>query len=319
MIDWDILTYKTKNQEPFLFVIDYKYQDLLIYDLPINPNSILIDFPNYKNIKYTNSSNLNIQFDIFPLKFNEYLKSFNIVMEQIRNGNTFLLNLTHKTKIESNFGLKMLFHVSKAFYRLYIPGLFTVFSPETFIKIINSKIYSYPMKGTIDESIPNAEQTILENIKETEEHSTIVDLIRNDLNIVSKNVRVNKFRYIDKINTHKQNLLQVSSEIEGELPKDWKSNFGIILKNLLPAGSITGAPKTKTIEIISKAENDERGFYTGIMGVFDGENIDSSVMIRFVEQTDNGLFYHSGGGITINSNPKDEYQELINKIYVPIA
>jgi len=85
----------------------------------------------------------------------------------------------------------------------------------------------------------------------------------------------------------------------------------------LPAGSVSGAPKHKTLEIIKKAENYERGYFTGVCGYFDGKNLDSCVMIRFIEQK-NGLVFKSGGGITANSIAQNEYQELINKVYVPI-
>ena len=86
---------------------------------------------------------------------------------------------------------------------------------------------------------------------------------------------------------------------------------------MLPAGSISGAPKTKTVSIIKEAENYERGFYTGVFGVFDGANIDSAVAIRFIEQKNGEFWYKSGGGITHQSNVKEEYIELLKKIYVP--
>jgi para-aminobenzoate synthetase component 1 len=87
---------------------------------------------------------------------------------------------------------------------------------------------------------------------------------------------------------------------------------------LLPAGSILGAPKKKTLEIILEAENFSRGFYTGVCGFFDGTNLDSCVMIRLIEKENDQLFFKSGGGITHLSKIKDEYQEVKNKIYVPI-
>ena len=92
-----------------------------------------------------------------------------------------------------------------------------------------------------------------------------------------------------------------------------------MLLAMLPAGSVSGAPKRKTLEIIREAEGYHRGFYTGVMGLFDGKNIDSGVMIRFVEQTPQGLVYKSGGGITSQSNCEEEYNELIDKIYVPFT
>ncbi len=147
---------------------------------------------------------------------------------------------------------------------------------------------------------------------------TIVDLIRNDLSEVAKNVNVNRFRYIDRINTNHKDLLQVSSEIAGDLSSDYVSHLGSILISLLPAGSISGAPKKKTIQIIREAEQEKRGFYTGVFGYFDGKNLDSSVIIRFIEQEDGHFYYRSGGGITAQSEVEKEYQEVIDKIYVPI-
>ena len=174
------------------------------------------------------------------------------------------------------------------------------------------------MKGTIDASIPNAKQIILDDEKEAAEHATIVDLIRNDLSLVADNVEVTKYRYIDELKTNDKTLLQVSSEIRGDLKVDFYQNIGTIFDKLLPAGSICGAPKKKTIDIILEAENYDRKFYTGVFGVFDGENLDSAVMIRFIENDKNELFFKSGGGITAKSNAKAEYEELIQKVYVPI-
>ena len=95
--------------------------------------------------------------------------------------------------------------------------------------------------------------------------------------------------------------------------------MGEIIWNLLPAGSISGAPKTKTIDIIQSVEERQRGYYTGVYGYFDGENLDSAVAIRYIEQEDNALYYWSGGGITAYSKIEEEYQELKDKIYVPTS
>ena len=174
------------------------------------------------------------------------------------------------------------------------------------------------MKGTIDASIPHAKQLILDDEKEAAEHATIVDLIRNDLSLVSENVEVTDYRYIDELKTNDKTLLQVSSEIKGDLKEDYYQNLGTIFDQLLPAGSICGAPKKKTVEIILEAEKYERNFYTGVFGVFDGENLDSAVMIRFIEKNQNNFIFKSGGGITAKSKAKAEYEELIQKVYVPI-
>ena len=111
----------------------------------------------------------------------------------------------------------------------------------------------------------------------------------------------------------------MSSEIEGKLPANWQSCLGEIIWNLLPAGSISGAPKIKTVNIIQSVEERERDYYTGLYGYFDGENFDSAVAIRYIEQDNNDFYYWSGGGITAYSKKEEEYQELKDKIYVPTS
>jgi para-aminobenzoate synthetase component 1 len=240
-------------------------------------------------------------------------------MKNILEGNTYLLNLTFPTKLKTNSSLLELFYHARAPYKLYFKDKFIVFSPECFVKTEDNYIYSYPMKGTIDADLPDAVNQIMENKKEEWEHNTIIDLIRNDLAIVSKDITVTRFRFITEIRTNMKNLLQVSSEIRGKLPGNWHNNIGDILISLLPAGSISGAPKHKTVEIIKQAEKLKRGFFTGIFGIYDGKDIDSAVNIRFIEKTQNELRFRSGGGITSNSNPISEYSEMINKVYVPIS
>jgi para-aminobenzoate synthetase component 1 len=209
--------------------------------------------------------------------------------------------------------------MSQARYKLLYRDKFVVFSPEIFVQIINGQIYSYPMKGTIDADIPGAKEILLNDEKEMAEHVTIVDLIRNDLSMHASDVRVEKFRYIDTLHTSNKKLLQASSRISGRLPEDYLSRLGDIIFSMLPAGSISGAPKPETLRIIREAEDGDRGYYTGIMGYFDGRDFDSAVLIRFIENREGELFYRSGGGITFLSDPEKEYQELIDKVYVPVT
>lgn len=174
------------------------------------------------------------------------------------------------------------------------------------------------MKGTIAASVPDAKTKILSDKKEAAEHATIVDLIRNDLSQLAQKVWVERYRYLDRIDTNSGGLWQVSSEIVALLPENWRSQIGTLLASLLPAGSITGAPKPKTIEIIRKAESYDRGFYTGVCGFFDGKDLDCGVMIRFIENQDGQLVFKSGGGITAQSDARAEYQEMIDKVYLPL-
>lgn len=235
---------------------------------------------------------------------------------ELRKGNTYLLNLTFPTPLEVEASLLEIFLASHAPFKLYFQNQFITFSPERFIKIQNNQIQTYPMKGTINAALPEAQARILANPKEQAEHTLVVDLLRNDLAMVAKQVTVNRFRYIDKIQAGAIELLQVSSEIAGRLDHNWPARIGNLLLTLLPAGSISGAPKRKTLEIIHRVETYERGFFTGIFGYFDGAQLDSAVMIRFIENQGNQLIYKSGGGITIDSVLEDEYQEMLAKVYI---
>ncbi|MFZ4400729.1 MAG: aminodeoxychorismate synthase component I [Bacteroidales bacterium] len=306
---------------PFLFIIDYEMKHALVFKLDNVPENILYDINGLTNANSDlMEDNLpGFYFNKKPVDFKHYQEAFAKVLSELKYGNSYLVNLTQPTSIETNLSLKAIFYRSKAKYKLFYKDEFVVFSPEIFVQIHQNIITSFPMKGTIDANIPNAEEIILSDEKETAEHYTIVDLIRNDLSMVAKNVKVEKFRYIDNLYTSEKHLLQVSSKISGELPLDFAKNIGEIIFKLLPAGSISGAPKKKTIEIIHDAEKYERGYYTGIMGYFDGENLDSGVMIRFIEKTPEGMIYKSGGGITAKSDVVKEYHELIDKVYVPIA
>lgn len=256
-------------------------------------------------------------FDKFPLPFNQYQEKFSKVQSELKRGNSFLVNLTAETPIACNLSLNQLFDYAQASYKLLIPDSLVVFSPECFIKIDkNHQISSFPMKGTrmVTET---AKEELIADAKEQAEHATIVDLIRNDLSRVAFPIKVEKYKYIETVKTHDGDLYQMSSAIIGKLLPEYEGKIGSILNQLLPAGSITGAPKAKTLNIIEDVEDYKRGFYTGIMGYFDGKEFDSGVMIRMIEKKDQDLVFKSGGGITIFSEVEKEYQELIQKVYLP--
>lgn len=309
-----------KEKTPFLFIIDYEMQNCIV-ETPTNARQkgILFNFNGIRNYSEYMECDQNFLITKAPVSFSKYEKAFNIVSKHLKRGNSYLVNLTFETPIIIDRTLQQIFHGSNAKYRLLVDKLFVIFSPETFIKISEDKIYTFPMKGTIDATIPNAKEKLIANKKELAEHATIVDLLRNDLSRIASKVTVDQFRYIDKIESNQKSLFQVSSQISGILPASFEKNIGNIIFNLLPAGSISGAPKQKTVEIIAEAENYQRGYYTGIAGYYDGKNLDSCVLIRYIEDKNGQYVYKSGGGITTQSNAQDEYNELLDKIYVPIA
>lgn len=308
-----------KERTPFIFILDFETQNPVV--LPLHEaasNGIYYSLNNLNNIDIQCISKNSFIFRKFPVSYQLFIKSFDAVFNEIKLGNSFLTNLTFPTPIETDLTLREIFCMSEAPYKLLFKDLFVVFSPELFIEIRKGKISSYPMKGTIDASIQDAATRILSDSKETAEHHTIVDMIRSDLSLVATNVKVERFRFLNSVKTHDKTLLQVSSEITGDLPDNYHAHLGDIFSNLLPAGSICGAPKKKTLEIIRKSEIYERGYYTGVFGIFDGTELWSAVMIRFIEKNNEKYVFKSGGGITFFSDAEKEYQELIDKVYVPI-
>ncbi|WP_456479466.1 aminodeoxychorismate synthase component I [Nautilia sp.] len=310
------------NTKLKFFLIDFN-SNAYIEDADKLEN-VYFSFPGHKNHNFTSQKKCKITKKT-PVSFERYKKAFDFVTEEIKKGNTYLLNLTFPTEIMTDCTLIDIFKSSKAPFKLYFKDKFVCFSPERFVRIKNNRIYTYPMKGTIDASVPDAKEKILSDIKERAEHTMVVDLLRNDLGIIAKNVKVNRFRFIDKIKAGEKELLQVSSEIEATLPKNWQYNWTELIKKMLPAGSVTGTPKKKTVETIKKAENYERGFYTGVFGITDEKTfLESAVIIRYIEKpkpsVSNSPFYiyKSGGGITIDSEVFYEYEEMVKKVYIPI-
>ncbi len=309
----EVLNRYGKAREPIFFMIDFDLQNFVVHPLAELPEDILFRLDEQHTPEIAPDKNYSYE----AVDFNTYAKAFHEVIEEIRRGNTYLLNLTFPSRVTIPCSLRDIYRYTEAKFKLCYQEQFVCFSPERFVKIENDAIFTYPMKGTIDAKIADAASLILNNQKEMAEHVMVVDLLRNDLSMVAHNVRVEKFRYIDKIKAGERELLQVSSKIRGELPQNWQNRLGDILTTLLPAGSITGAPKKRTTEIIKRVEKYRRGYFTGIFGRFDGENLDSAVMIRFIEKREEGYLYKSGGGITIDSDIQSEYNELKEKIYVP--
>ncbi len=303
---------------PFAFLIDFSAEQTRIFNLQNNTGELFWQTPDHQNFPGNTSKPVLEKWQMNPVPFKTYREGFDLVQQHIFKGDTYLLTFTQPTPIETNLSLEELFYISSAPYKVFLKDQFVCFSPESFISITNGKIASHPMKGTLIAEAGSSGEQILSDSKELAEHHTIVDLIRNDLSRVAKNVAVEKFRYLEQIKTNRKDLWQVSSRITGDLPGNYAAMVGDILFSMLPAGSISGAPKKKTVEIIRKAEGYNRGFYTGVFGLFDGSDLDSCVLIRFIEKQDGQLVFKSGGGITFLSQAETEYEEMIHKVYVPV-
>lgn len=348
-----------RERTPFLFIASFDTTKNIVVPLDeVNPLKIAYDFqglhhniPAFKEIYSLDSHTEAIEkviptWECHPPSFADYQKAFTPLMAELKNRTSNLANLTFPTPINCNLTLPEIFARTTAKYRIFLKDHFCSFSPETFITIKRNIIATYPMKGTINAALPDAKKILLENPKELDEHETVTTEALRDIRKVAQNARVSKFRYIDRVERGNGAILQTSSMIEGDLPADFHEQLGDLLFTLLPAGSITGSPKKMTIEILHQLETYQRGFYSGIAGIYDGEGLDSAVLIRYLEKSKKSsetteskvkdakfstikpmqnheiLFqytFKSGGGITAMSDVKSEYDELIEKIYLPIS
>lgn len=307
-----------RSGTPFLWAADYDRRKCFILQHPSETSEILWEVNGTGNQPPHSTSDTPPAIRIIKsVDYATYTLMFGTLRHGLMRGDSFLANLTAPTEIECSGSLRDVFMHSHAPFKLLIGDEFVCFSPEPFVRIEAGHISTFPMKGTIDASIPDAEKVLMDDYKETCEHFTIVDLMRNDLNIVAEEVHVPRLRYSERISTSHGDILQTSSEVSGRIPQHMRRNFGDIILPLLPAGSITGAPKQATVDLIARSEIAPRGWYTGVFGYFDGNVMQSAVMIRCIQRAEDGrLFFHSGGGVTVNSDCREEYEELLTKVYL---
>ncbi len=314
-----------RTREPFFFVINFDCTLTLLTPLAKwDPRRLQFHFPKVERVATNPQEQIEaLYWRSTPPSYTIYQSAFNHLQAQMSRGRSALTNLTFPTPVESNYTLEALFHKSAARYRILVTTdeiRFLSFSPEPFIKIEGNYLYTYPMKGTIDATLPHAQQKLLENPKEQEEHHFATTQAKIDLAKVGSDVSITRYRYIERLNTNKAPILQSSSEVRATLPPSYRDHLGELLFTLLPAGSITGYPKEESLQLIREIEQYQRNFYSGVAGLFDGENLESAVLIRFLEEDpQQGYLFKSGGGITQKSQVADEYQELIQKIYAPIS
>jgi para-aminobenzoate synthetase component I len=255
-----------------------------------------------------------------------YLAAINKIKAQIAQGDFYQTNLTrkffgkfaHKLSQKENFQLfTRLTKISPANYSSFLKldkNYIISSSPELFLKIKNGKILSRPIKGTSPRSEDlkqdKKNKSYLKNsTKERAENLMIVDLVRNDLARVCKagSVVVKK---LFSISSYK-NIFHLSSEVRGKLLEN--STAIDALKACFPAGSMTGAPKIKAIEAAANLEKIDRGIYSGAIGCFSQNEINSAVVIRTLVSAENKFEFQVGGGITFDSDEHLELQEIFSK------
>ena len=188
-------------------------------------------------------------------------------------------------------------------------------SPETLVKLHNGKLSTFPLGGTrrrgvTDEEDIALEKELLADKKELSEHDMLVDLGKEDLGKVSKDGTVNVEKYMTILRF--SHVMHIGSTVTGEIRED-KTGLDAI-NAILPAGTLSGAPKVRAMQIINEQEKCKRGIYGGAIGYLDFTgNMDTCIAIRLVYRKDNKVYVRSGAGIVAESKPESEYQECVNK------
>ena len=189
-------------------------------------------------------------------------------------------------------------------------------SPEMLVKLQDGKISTCPIAGTRKRGSTNEEdraleKELLEDPKEIEEHKMLVELAKEDMSLVSKadKIIVKDYMKVEKFS----HVMHITSIVEGEKTKD--KNSIEVLNEFFPAGTLSGAPRQRAMEIIEKLEDDKRGFYGGAAGYigFDGE-MDMCIAIRMMVVKDGLIHMQAGAGIVADSSPEKEYEESENKV-----
>jgi len=310
-----------KKLEKYLLGEEQKLIRLYFFDDKnlIRLKSNEIEFPATGGDAY-NYSITDFKLNTSPKKFEKNIKK---IKNYIIEGDTYQVNYTVKGKFNfsgsySPFFQHLLFNQS-ANYSAFInddEDYIISLSPEKFFSVKGNEITSKPMKGTIERGFNHendlaVEQELVTSEKIQAENVMIVDLIRNDLGRIAEygSVTVPQLYSTEKY----ESLFQMVSTVSARLKKE--VTIGTVFKNIFPCGSITGAPKIKTMEIINELEKEERGIYTGSVGLFKKDVANFNVAIRTLtvnKKTGRGEL-GIGAGIVWDSDPQKEYEETLLK------
>ena len=296
-------------------------------DLDINYEKAILELENMKNLIETGERAAET-----PLKLKTEFKalfdqeSYCTMVEKgkhyIKEGDIFQVVLSNRLEAEMEGSLLNAYRVLRTenpspymFYFSGTDGEFTGASPETLVKLENGKVFTYPLAGTrrrgktVEEDLA-LEKELLADEKEKAEHNMLVDLGRNDIGKVSKlgSVQVEKYMEIERYS----HVMHIGSTVCGQLRED-KDALDCV-DAILPAGTLSGAPKIRACEIINELENNKRGIYGGAIGYlsFTG-NLDTCIGIRLAFAKNGKVFIRSGAGIVADSVPIKEHQECMQK------
>lgn len=240
----------------------------------------------------------------------------------IREGDVFQVVLSNRFEADFDGSLldayRVLRTVNPSPYMFYFAGSdleIAGASPETLVKLHDGRLFTFPLAGTRPRGKTEAEdlaleQELLKDPKELAEHNMLVDLGRNDLGKISKfgTVEVERYLSIERFS----HVMHIGSTVSGVIREDKSATDAI--GAVLPAGTLSGAPKLRAMQIINELENNKRGIYGGAIGYLDFTgNMDTCIAIRIVFKKNGKVFVRSGAGIVADSVPEIEYDECINK------
>lgn len=305
----------------------YLFEKSLNNFLPKSENLIQFFFYDKKNVQIIKSNRILFDsFEKYRIKNfklnnskNEFTKSISKIISYIEEGDTYQVNYTIKGKFDfegSYSGLfsNLVFNQSAQYIAVINNNgkIIISLSPEMFFEVKGRKIISKPMKGTARRGIDHSNDEFIKyelerSEKNSAENVIIVDLIRNDLGRISEYGSV-KVKNIFKVEKY-ESVYQMVSTVESKLKKNAK--LSEVLKNIYPCGSITGAPKIRTMEIINELENESRGIYTGSIGLIRKNKITFNVPIRtlVIDKKTNRGEIGLGSGIVWDSIAEEEYEE----------
>ena len=240
----------------------------------------------------------------------------------IKEGDIFQIVLSNRLSADYEGSLlntyRMLRTINPSPYMFYFSGTDVEVagaSPETLVKLENGVLHTFPLAGTrkrgeTEEEDKALEKELLADKKELAEHNMLVDLGRNDLGKISEfgSVEVEKLHEI----TRYSHVMHIGSTVRGVIRKEFDAIDAV--NAVLPAGTLSGAPKIKACKLIGELENNKRGIYGGAVGYIDFTgNMDTCIAIRIVYKKNGKVFVRSGAGIVADSDPEKEYEECLNK------
>lgn len=267
--------------------------------------------------------------EVMPLFDKEtYCRMVERAKEYIREGDIFQIVLSNRLSAPFEGSLfntyRVLRTINPSPYMFYFSGTDVEVagaSPETLVKLEKGVLHTFPLAGTrprgrTEEEDGALEAELLADEKELAEHNMLVDLGRNDLGKVSRfgTVQVEKFHSVERFS----HVMHIGSTVRGELREGLDALDAI--EAVLPAGTLSGAPKIRACQLIGELENNKRGIYGGAIGYIDFTgNMDTCIAIRIAYKKNGRVFVRSGAGIVADSIPEKEYQECINKAQAVVS